>query len=71
MIKRNCLPRPSRNAVRIKVAAGPWLCHMGRPSITEGRGPLIAAELARKACDECLPVAGHADLPSEGARGLI
>lgn len=52
------------------MAAGPWLCHVGR-QFSEGRGPLIATELARKAHDECVSMAGHVALSSKGTRGLI
>lgn len=54
-----------------KVAVGAWLCHAGRMLFSKGRRPLAAAELAREAHDECLPLAGRADLSSEGTRGLI
>lgn len=53
------------------MAVGAWLCHAGRMLFSKGRRPLAASELAREAHDECLPLAGRADLSSEGTRGLI
>lgn len=58
VMKRVCLPCSSRNALRIeRVAAGLWLGHVGGLLLPEDRGPLVAAELARRACDECVSVA--------------
>lgn len=58
IMKIVCLPYTSRNALRIeKVAAGLWLGHVGGLLLLEGREPLVAAELARKACDECVSMA--------------
>lgn len=56
--RRLCLPYTSRSAQRIeKVAAGLWLGHVGGLWLPEDRGPSVAAELAGRACDECVSVA--------------
>lgn len=69
--KSKCLPSAPRNAGRTgrRLLARGWaLC--GGPLLPEGRGPLEAAELARKAHDECVSKDGHADL-IPGPRGFI
>lgn len=52
------------------MAFGPWLCHVGGTVIPLKQSTVVAAELAKKACDECVLVAGHADLSSKGAEGF-